>query len=385
MNVPTERKVTTLELFFDLVFVFAITQVTAYLADDHSIRGFAEGLILLALLWWAWTGYTWLGTSVDVTQPQVRVTIFSAMAALLVVALGLPEWFHEAPDGLAGVFDASLVVALAYVAVRVAHLALFAVVGKGSPGMRAAVGRLSIGVGISAVLVVSAAVLGGTIQLILVALAVLLDYAAPLPGRGEGWVVSPGHFAERHGLIVIIALGESIVAIGVGAAGLSLSWPIALVAVLGMAVSARLWVSYFDSFAEAAEHALRGLHGSAQARAARDSYSYAHMPIVAGIVLIALALKSAIGDTAENGVNAALPFYAGTSLAVGIALFLLMQVVISRRMRLVVPRALLVGLLLTVGIWAAAVWFSALAAVIIAWLVLWISSRSPVNAPGAAT
>lgn len=326
-----ERKVTTLELFFDLVFVFGITQVTAYLAHDHSPRGFLEGFLLFFLLWWAWTGYTWLGTAVDVSSGRVRLAMFTAMAGLLVVALGMPEWFHDAPAGLAGFIDAPVLVALAYVAVRVAHIALFAIAGRGSPGLGAAVARFGSAVAVAAVLVITGAIVGGTAQLVLVAAAVVLDYGGALLGRGEGWVLSPGHFAERHGLIVIIALGESIVAIGVGAAGIPLSWPVVLVAVLGMAIAARLWVLYFDSFAEQIEEVVRSLSGRAQNTAARDVYSYGHSGLVAGIVLIALGLKKAIATVGEYSLDEELALYAAAAFLAGIGLFLAIRQMILLR------------------------------------------------------
>lgn len=277
-----ERKVSTLELFFDLVFVFGITQVTAYLAYDHSARGFLEGLLLLALLWWAWTGFTWLGGTADVSSGWVRLVMFSVMAGLLVVAMGMPEWFHDAPEGFAGILDGPVVVALAYIAVRIGHLILFGIVGRGTPGVTRAVARFSSTVLLAAVLILAGAVVGGTWQLVLVSAAVLFDYLGALLGRGDGWAVSPGHFAERHGLIVIIALGESIVAIGVGASGLALSWPLVLLACLGMAVAARLWVIYFDPFAERLEHELRTRTGTARVELARDAYSYGHVLLIGG-------------------------------------------------------------------------------------------------------
>lgn len=326
-----ERPVSTLELFFDLVFVFGITQVTAYLAENHTPMGFVEGLLLLALLWSAWTGFTWTGSAADISSGHVRLVMFSVMAGLLVVAMGMPEWFHDAPDGFTGILDGPVVVALAYVSVRVGHLALFAIVGHGTPELLQAVARFSTTVLIAAVLVVTGAVVGGTWQVVLVATAVVLDYLGALLGRGGGWVVTPGHFAERHGLIIIIALGESIVAIGAGAAGLALSWPLVLVACLGVAVAARLWVIYFDPFAQRLEHELRSRSGPARAQLARDAYTYGHLLLVAGIVLIALGLKKAIFSAGDYGLGQALPLYAGLAFGAGIAVYLVGRQIILLR------------------------------------------------------
>lgn len=326
-----ERGVSTLELFFDLVFVFGITQVTAYLADNPSPIGFVEGFLLLFLLWWAWTGFTWTGSAVDIGASGVRLVIFAVMAGLLVVAIGMPEWFHDAPDGLAGVLDAPVVVALAYAAVRIGHLFLYAIAGRGTPGLPRAVVRFGSAVGVAVVLVVTGAVVGGVWQVALVTLAVVLDYSGGLLGGGEGWYLNLRHFAERHGLIVIIALGESIVAVGVGASGLPLSWPLVLVAALGLGVAARLWIIYFDPFADKLEDAVGGFTGSAQVRRARDVYSYGHSLIVAGIVLIALGLKKTMFTVGEYGLSKPLAFYAAAAFCAGIALFLLARQAILRR------------------------------------------------------
>ncbi|MFN8125545.1 MAG: low temperature requirement protein A [Candidatus Nanopelagicales bacterium] len=318
-----DRGVSTLELFFDLVFVFGITQVTAYLSDDHSPLGFLQGLLLLVLLWWAWVGYAWLGTTADLRDGGIRFAIFTAMAGILVVAIGMPEWFADDPGGFDGTLPAPLIVAVAYVVVRLANMAIYWRVAGGDRDLLRAVGRLSMSIALAGAFVIVGALFGGTTQLVLVGLAVLIDLAGPLVGRGAGWVVSPGHFAERHGLIVIIALGESIVAIGVGAAGAALSAPIVVAAAAGVAVAGRLWMLYFDSNDTALEHSLKRRSGAAQAEQARDVYSYLHLVMVAGIVLIALGLKKVLFEVAEYGWGHALPGYAAVAFAVGVALFVL--------------------------------------------------------------
>lgn len=307
------HKVTTLELFFDLVFVYGISQVTAYLAYDHSTLGFARGLLLAALLWWAWVAYSWLGTSVRVDRGLVQTSMFVAMAAIMVLALLMPDFFSEGRGA-----SVAMIAASAYVIVRMMQLALFYLAGREDPGIIGAVLRFSRTVVIAAVLLIGGAYLGGTWQLALVAVAVTIDVIGPFFARGEGWRLAPGHFAERHGLIVIIALGESIVAIGVGAAGLPIGAALLITAVLGVALACVIWVAYFDGASASLEGALEQRTGADQVRTARDVYSVMHFLLVAGLILIALAMKSAL-KSADYGWQEPLPGYA--AFAVGLGLF----------------------------------------------------------------
>jgi low temperature requirement protein LtrA len=310
------HKVTTLELFFDLVFVYGVSQVTAYLADDHSVLGFARGLLLAALLWWAWVAYSWLGTSVRVDQGLVQVSMFVAMAAIMILALLMPDFFDDTRGA-----SVAMVAAAAYVVVRIMHLGLFYVAGRDDPGIARAVLRLSRTVVIAAVLLIGGAYLGGAWQMVLVAVAVAIDVLGPYLGGGEGWRLALGHFAERHGLIVIIALGESIVAIGVGAAGMPVNAELLITALLGVAVACTLWIAYFDGVAESLETALDRRSGVDRVTAARDVYSFMHFLLVAGLVLVALAMKSALKN-AESGWQEPLAGYAAVALGLGLFQFL---------------------------------------------------------------
>jgi low temperature requirement protein LtrA len=318
------HRVTTLELFFDLVFVFAITQVTGYMAHHLTPAGVLEGLILLALTWWAWVGYAWLGTTIRFDEGLVRLLLFGAMGMLLVIAMGMPEAFGDEPGGFDGWLATPTVVALAYAAVRVLHLGLFAIAGRQDPAMRAAVGRFSVGVGVAMTLLVVGSLVGGWAQVALYLAAVLIDIAGAYAGGGAGWALNPGHFAERHGLIVIIALGESIVAIGAGASDLPLSWPISVTALLGLTITVCLWWVYFDVTALAAERNLVKLAGPARNRAARDGYSVLHMPMIAGIVLLALGVKKTVAlmGTEPLDLWGHVKPVAGIALAGGVALYL---------------------------------------------------------------
>jgi low temperature requirement protein LtrA len=284
----TER-VTPLELFFDLVFVLAITQCTALMAAEPTWTGLAKGLVVLGVLWWSWTGYAWLTSVVDPEEGAVRLAIFAAMAALLVVALCVRGAFGES----------ALLFACAYGVVRAAHIALFLLASRDDPALRQSVLGLAGGSALGVALLVAASFTDGWPQGALWALALLLDMGEPFLFGAEGWKLVPSHFVERHGLILIIALGESIVAIGVGADA-SVDAGVVAAATLGIAVAAALWWLYFDVVALVAErHLLRMPVGREQNEIARDSYSYLHFPMVAGVVLLALGLKKTLGSVGE--------------------------------------------------------------------------------------
>jgi low temperature requirement protein LtrA len=282
----SEDRVTPLELFFDLVFVLAITQCTALMANNPHWDGLAQGMLVLGVLWWSWVGYAWLTSVVDPEEGIVRLAIFAAMAALLLVSLSVPEAFD----------DSALLFACAYGVVRIAHLVLFLVASRDDPALRHSVLAGLVGSTVVAIgLLVAASAVDGVLQGALWAIALTLDMSGPLFFGVEGWKLVPGHFAERHGLIIIIALGESIVAIGAGA-GTEVDAGIAVAAVLGIVVAAALWWLYFDVVALVAERRLgNAAEGRERNKIARDSFSYLHLPMVAGIVLVALGLKKTIG------------------------------------------------------------------------------------------
>ena len=288
----SEDRVTPLELFFDLVFVLAITQCTALMADKPTWIGLAQGLLVLGVLWWSWVGYAWLTSVVNPEEGVVRFAIFAAMAALLVAALCVPQAFD----------DLALLFACSYAVVRIAHIVLFTVASRDDAALRRSVAGLAVGTAIGVGLLAGASFADGALQGGLWVLALLLDMGEPFLFGAEGWKLVPGHFAERHGLIVIIALGESIVAIGVGAE-FGVDAGVVVAAVLGIAVAAALWWLYFDVVALVAERRLsNAAEGRERNEIARDSFSYLHFPMVAGIVLLALGLKKTlehVGDPLE--------------------------------------------------------------------------------------
>ena len=304
-------EVTPLELFFDLVFVLALTQCTALMAHEPTWEGIAKGLLVLGVLWWAWVGYAWLTSAVDPEVGAVRIVIFAAMAALLVISLCVPEAFD----------DLGLVFAGGYAAVRAAHIALFRLASRDDPAFRSSTNGLAVSTALGVGLIAVASQLDGVEQGALWMLALALDMAGPYFFGAEGWVLVPEHFAERHGLIIIIALGESIVAIGVGAEQ-ALTVGIAAAAVIGIALAATLWWAYFDVVAlVAARRLANATPGREQNEIARDSFSYIHFPMVAGIVLLALGLKKTLGH-----VDDALEIETATAMLGGLAASLLAHV-----------------------------------------------------------
>jgi low temperature requirement protein LtrA len=278
------ERVTSLELFFDLVFVLALTQCTALMAGTPTALGVLKGLLVLAMLWWAWGGYAWLTSTVDPEEGSVRLVMFAAMAAMLVAALCVPGAFGS--DALA--------FALAYAVVRAAHIGLFLLGSRENAPLRGSVLALAASTALGVGLLVLASFAGGALQIGLWALALLLDMGGPYLFGIEGWTLVPAHFAERHGAIIIIALGESIVAIGAGASA-KVDAGVVTAAVLGTAVAGALWWLYFDVVAIVATRRLaKASEGRERNEMARDSYSYIHFLMVAGIVLVALGLKKTL-------------------------------------------------------------------------------------------
>ena len=350
------EQVKPLELFFDLVFVLAITQCTALMSHHPTWVGLAQGMLVLGVLWWSWVGYAWLTSVVDPEEGAVRIAIFAAMAAFLIAAIAVPQAF----DNLALAF------ALAYAAVRGAHIALFVLASRDDPSLRHSVIGLAWSTAIGVGLLIGASALDGLAQGALWTVALGFDMAGPFFFGSEGWKLAPAHFAERHGLIIIIALGESIVAIGVGAHA-HLTAGIAAAAILGVALAAAMWWIYFDVVAlVSARRLVRAAAGREQNELARDSYSYLHFPMVAGIVLAALGLKTTLSDVSDP--LATVPAFA---LLGGVALYLLGLVGFRYRQIRTVNRHRLLLALALFALLPAAIHIASLAILAIVTAVLW--------------
>jgi low temperature requirement protein LtrA len=302
------ERVTPLELFFDLVFVLAITECTALMSHHPSWSGLAQGLLVLGVLWWAWAAYAWLTSVIDPEAGPVRLVFFAAMASMLIAAICVPEAFG----------DLALAFALAIGFFRVAHIALFTIADPDNPDLLNSVRVLAISTAIAVGLLAAASAFDGLAQAAFWVLALILDFGIPYFFGAAGWELVPGHFAERHGLIIIIALGESIVEIGAGAAG-HLDLAIGTAAVLGVGIAAAMWWVYFDIVALVSARRLSEAEpGRAQNELARDSYSYLHLYMVAGIVMTAFGLKTVIAHTGEH-----LEWVTSFALLGGIATYLL--------------------------------------------------------------
>jgi low temperature requirement protein LtrA len=309
-------QVSPLELFFDLVFVLAITQCSALMANRSDWEGVAQGLLVLALLWWTWVGYAWLTSVVDPDVGLVRLVVFTSMAGLLVVGLCVPEVFD----------DLALTFAIAYGVVRVAHIALFVVASRDDPDLRHSVAALAVSTAIGVSLIVAASFLDGAAQGGLWVAALTLDLGGPYLFGSEGWKLEPAHFVERHGLVVIIALGESIVVLGI-ASEVGMTAGVIAAAVLGVALAAGMWWLYFDLGSLVVGEVLeRTPPGRELNELARDAYSYLHFPLVAGIVLVALGLEHTLAHVDEP-----LDTISIFALIGGFSLYALGHVAVKRR------------------------------------------------------
>jgi low temperature requirement protein LtrA len=347
---PTDEshRVTTLELFFDLVFVFALTQVTALMAEDPTVVGLGRGLLLLGLLWFGWTSYAWLGNQAQADEGLLRLAMIATMGALFVVALAIPESFDDLPGGLFAPF----VLAACYATVRAAHLVVYVVAAGDDRALRRQVLVAAVPTAAACLLLVAGGAAGAPWQSLLWALALVVDYGGVWLAGTEGWRVnSPAHFAERHGLIIIVALGESVVAVGAGVVHEPVTWAVVVAAMLGLGVSVALWWVYFDVVALVAERVLSRLDGQPRVRLARDSYTYLHFPMLAGIVYLALGMKkvlSYVADTEQHDLSESLPWVPALALYGGAVLYLVALSALRRRnvggwnvQRLVVSMALL--------------------------------------------
>ena len=313
-----EQRVTPLELFFDLVFVLAITQVTGYVSARPSWTRLIEGLAILAVLWFAWSAYAWLGNTARTDDGLVRVILLAAMAAMLIASLAVPHAFGRY----------ALIFGVAYFVVRALHVGCYAAVARARNDrvLLNVVWRLGSTMLPAAALLVVAGALSGTPRALCWVAALTVDYAGLLLRGVQGWRVQPGHFAERHSAVIIIALGESIVAVGVGAAGVQLNAGEVVGVLLGMAIAGALWWAYFDIVAIIAERRLRRADARAQVLMARDSYTYLHLPMITGIILFAIGVKRTLLHVSGH-----LHPVIATALCGGVALYLVALSAFKRR------------------------------------------------------
>jgi low temperature requirement protein LtrA len=375
LHAEREQRVTPLELFFDLVFVFAFTQVTTVLSDNPTWSGLGHALLILGVLWWAWASYAWLTNTVDPGLGAVSAAMLVAMAAMFVAALAVPDAF-----GSHGVLFG-----VAFLIVTVMHLALYALSARHDPDLLAAILQIAPSALVGAALIIVAGFVDGGLKPILWLAALASVYVVPLLRGITGWRVQPAHFVERHGLIVIIAIGESLVAIGVGEEVSGLSTEVIVAAVLGFTVATSFWLAYFDFFTIRAHQLLTDRSGAERAAFARDVYTYLHFPMVAGIVLFAFAMKTTLADV--DGELATIP---ALGLCGGPALYLFAFVAIRVRVSRTLRGGRLAAAVACALLWPVAVAvpaFVALTLVVVVWvglhayeIIWWRAARAQTRA-----
>lgn len=326
------HRVTTFEVFFDLVFVFAFTRIISFMAADLTPLALVRGLILLVLMWWAWSAYTWLGNQTRADVGPALAAGIAAMAATFVVALILPDAWHDVPGGL----NEPLILALAYTVVRVLYLATYLYAAAGDRRLRRQLLLSSMASSAGWVAFIAGALIGGATQVVLWAATFVIDFTAGrfLSTYGGYRVRSPGYFAERHRLVVIIALGESLAVEGTGVIAAPVSLAILTVALLGFVLTVLLWLLYFRPVAPGAERRLSQLRGVPRAWLARDIGTVLHFPLIAGVIYIALGVEQVLKHAPPSGAHDSgrpLGWLALIALYGGVALYLAALAAIQRR------------------------------------------------------
>ena len=306
-------RVSTLELFFDLVFVFTITQLTAVLSDDPTPRGLLRVVLMLGVILWMYSGYAWMTNAVATDRAARRLLLLAGMAGYLVLALAIPRAFSEG-DVAFGV---------AYLVIVAIHTGLYSRTGEART-VRALLRLAPLNLA-SALLVLAAVIADGAAAYLLWAAAFALEWVTPLVTPIAGFRIAPAHFVERHGLVVIVALGESVVAIGIGAAHLPVDLALASVAVLGLLLAACLWWAYFGGDDRRAEQALAAVGDDRRGWVAVQAFGYCHLLILLGIIALAAGLKDAIGHAFEP-----LDLAHAWLLAGGVAVFLAGDILFRR-------------------------------------------------------
>ena len=305
---PEDQSVTFVELFFDLVFVFSVTQAVGFLHHHLDWAGAGQTIVLFWLVWWAWTQFTWALNAADTTHPRIEFATLVATAVAFFMAVAVPGAFG----------DGALWFALGYVVVRIIGLWVYMRVAWASdPSQHAAVrtfGLMSVG-GLAAV--IAGAVAGGSTQLWLWGLAILLDVIAALVGgESDDWNLHPEHFVERHGLFVIIAVGESLIVAGAGLAGAEITPTLLLVGGLTVATACALWWSYFACAKPTLDAEMERVHGRELARLGRDTFTLFHFPLILGVIGFAAGAEEIVQHPGDP-----LDLANRLALGLGVALF----------------------------------------------------------------
>jgi low temperature requirement protein LtrA len=309
-----ELTVAPLELFFDLVFVFAITQVASLLRADHTLAGFGRGALILAMVYWGWSLFTWALNATGTRRLFVRLGLLTSMATILLMAIVIPDAFG----------DRGAYFAAAYFVYRIIGTVVYYL--SAAPDQRVALATFFPTATVAAAIALAGGFAGEEIRPWIWLASLVIDFAATKAAERADWHLQPGHFAERYGLLVIVALGETVIAIGVGLSGADVSLSLGLTLVAGFAAVAALWWSYFDWMANAVEAHLRSLSGIPQGMFARDAYTLVHLPLISGIVLFSVALEEITAHPGDS-----LEAYGRWVLAAGIGLVLFGFVAVAYR------------------------------------------------------
>jgi low temperature requirement protein LtrA len=334
-----ERKTSYLELFFDLVFVFAFTQVTALILEDTSVQGFLRSALVLAMVWWAWSAYAWMTNAIDIENTVTRLILFAAMVAGFFMAISVPDAFQ----------DEAAWFAVAYFVVRVLQATLYAWGVRSDPGNLRAVFRLAPWFLLAALVALVGGFVDPDYRAWVWLASLVIDVVGTLTVARADWRVSPSHFAERFALIVIIALGESIVAIGIATSSLERDTTYAFSVVVAFAGVAALWWAYFDFTAVAAERSLRRASPAARGPLARDVFTYFHYPVVLGIILYAVAAKKTLEHPLDP-LSEAGRWALGLGIAIFLSGFALMRLRVVHRVAWERVAAAIVVLVLAVAL-----------------------------------
>ena len=356
--IDRSARVSSLELFFDLVFVFTVTQLTSVLVGGGDAASALQAAVMLAVIWWMYDGYAWLTNAIATDLLRFRLLLLGGMGGFLIIALAIPTAY--AGQGLAFGIGYAVVVAL--------HAGMYS---KGtSVSEVAAILRIVPYNLAAAALVLAGGIAGGPVQDVAWLLAAALVWVTGWFTNTEGFVIASEHFVERHSLVIIVALGESIVVIGAGAVGVALDLRLAIVALLSLALSAALWWLYFRDEG-AVERAMQAASPTRRARLALTAFGYWHYGLLLGIVAVAAGLKKAVGDPYDP-----LAGWIGTELAIGVALFAASTIGFRTRLGLGVSRARLLAAaaaLATIPLgteWSATAQLAALTAIVAAALLV---------------
>jgi low temperature requirement protein LtrA len=300
-----ELRVSTLELFFDLVFVFTITQLTAVLVARPNGEALAQVVLMLTAIWWMYGAFAWLTNNVPPDRTALRLPLFGGMVAFFAISLAIPTAFS----------DNGVVFACAYLVVIAVHTILYMQSARWTVAGVWSFARMNL---VAGGLILAGAIIGGTTEYVLWSIAVLIFVVVPWMVPEEAGWLRPSHFVERHGLVVMVALGESVVAVGIGASHIDISWQMLAVATLGLTLTAELWWVYFMGDDEEAEGALRAMTPTKREfYAANVAYYWAHLVMLLGIVCISAGLERAIGHAFDE-----LSFARALELGGGTALYL---------------------------------------------------------------